>query len=59
VNAKSRIKRIENATKPKEQLEFIWLEQDENGNFPPAPPGSKVIEVKWEYETKAIEPESK
>ena len=48
MNAKSRIKRIENATKPKDQIKFIWLEQDENGNFPPIPPGSEVIKLTWD-----------
>jgi len=59
MSAKQRIKRIEAAIKPKEQLEIIWLEPDENGNYPPVPPGTKVIELKWDHETPAIKSESK
>lgn len=51
MSAKTRIKRAEKAIKPKEQIEFIWLEQDEDGNFPPVQPGTKVIELKWDVAT--------
>lgn len=50
MSAKARIKRAEKALKPKEQIEIIWLEPDENGNYPPPRPGEKVINLKWEFE---------
>ena len=49
MSVKARIKRAEGKIQnAREQLEFIWLEQDEAGNHPPPRPGEKVINLKWD-----------
>jgi hypothetical protein len=48
MNAKARIKRAESALSSAGGVKLIWVEPDENGNFPPAPPGSQTITIKWD-----------
>ena len=48
MSIKQRITRAEKAlNKGRDQIIFEWVEPDENGNFPPLAPGTKVIEIKW------------
>lgn len=48
MNAKTRIKRAESALSASGGVKLIWVEQDENGNFPPDPPGSQTVTIKWD-----------
>jgi len=50
MNAKARIKRAEAALKPASEVKYIWLEPDENGEFPPVQPGEIRINLEWEPE---------
>jgi len=47
MNARQRIAKIIKAMKPKDDIKYIWLERDEDGNFPPILPGEEVINLTW------------
>ena len=42
-----RMDRIENKITAAGGVKLVWVEPDENGNFPPDPPGSQTITIKW------------
>lgn len=45
---KKRMDRIENKITAAGGVKLVWVEPDENGNFPPDPPGSQTITIKWD-----------
>lgn len=48
MNVKARIKKAETALAAAGGVKLVWLEQDENGEFPPVQPGEVRIELKWD-----------
>jgi len=51
MSIKQRISRAEKAlNKGQDQVIFEWVEPDENGNYPPLAPGTKVIDLNHAWE---------
>lgn len=52
MNLKKRIDKIEKTLNASGGVRLEWNEPDENGNYPPVEPGTKVIVLNWEIESK-------
>jgi len=50
MNLKNRIERIEKAINASGGVRLEWIEQDENGEFPPVQPGEMRINLEWDAE---------
>jgi len=48
MNLKNRIDKIEKTLNAGGGVKFEWIEPDENGEYPPATPGAKVITLQWD-----------